>query len=559
MRTSSSSQGFTVKGYAGTTGILLAFDSSASARRGLLGFAIERMPASSRPADRKKFGWLKGMLRFPGQEAEPGEQTETAKAPIQKFRWSDYRVFPDTDYTYRVHAVKGSPNALEVGEPVEIALRTESLKKGDHQIVFNRAAAASQAFSREFPEVEEELKAAKREKRPHRFTPDSDDEVFKKAFTWLSRGVLERLLSFIRAAKDSKWALDVAIYEYELAAIVAAVQEAHKRGVKVRLIYHAKEGDPQTEENEHNLRRLPKASKRGRVTTKIFHNKFIVLSKLKADGTRVPQAVLCGSTNFTENGVYRQANVVHVVSRPEVAREYLSLFEFLWENPDDPAAAKTRNSTENPMNPEAGLFAGFSPRKGKTDLDEFLRIVEGADRDVLFATVFSIHHPLLQALAGRPHDPILRFGVQNSRSEITGFHADRTAQFSTVAMLNHGLEGWLKETTQGQKGNILIHTKAVVTDFTSDSPTVISGSHNLSLSASGGNDENYLIVRGDSDVADVYGIEILRLYDHYRFRFVQGQSKGGPPPSLVADDSWTDRYYTPGSLQEADRLRFAGV
>jgi phosphatidylserine/phosphatidylglycerophosphate/cardiolipin synthase-like enzyme len=350
----------------------------------------------------------------------------------------------------------------------------------------------------------------------------------------------------------------VAIYEYELGTIVDAVQAAHKRGVKVRVIYHAKEGDAQTEENEHSLRRMPKASKRGRVTNKIFHNKFIVLSKLKPDGTRVPQAVLCGSTNFTENGVYRQANVVHVVVRPELAGDYLRLFDFLWDHPDDVPAARGRNSTENPISAEPRLLAGFSPRKGKTDLTEFVRIVESAERDVLFATVFKIYDPLLQALAGEPNDPILRYGVQNSRSTITGLHADRTAQFSTTAMLNRGLEGWLKETTQGQRGNILIHTKAVVTDFTSDAPTVVSGSHNLSSSASDGNDENYLIVRGDPAVADVYGIEILRLYDHYRFRFVRSQANAGEPPSLTEDDSWTDKYFSPGSLHEADRRRFAG-
>lgn len=54
-----------------------------------------------------------------------------------------------------------------------------------------------------------------------------------------------------------------------------------------------------------SLKKIPKANKRGRVTTSIFHDKFIVLRKVSVRGERVPQAVLCGSTNFTENGVYR--------------------------------------------------------------------------------------------------------------------------------------------------------------------------------------------------------------------------------------------------------------
>ena len=59
---------------------------------------------------------------------------------------------------------------------------------------------------------------------------------------WLENGLLDRILRFIGRAKDEKWALDVAIYEYELKAIVDAVNAAHKRGVKVRVLYHAKNG-----------------------------------------------------------------------------------------------------------------------------------------------------------------------------------------------------------------------------------------------------------------------------------------------------------------------------
>jgi phosphatidylserine/phosphatidylglycerophosphate/cardiolipin synthase-like enzyme len=159
---------------------------------------------------------------------------------------------------------------------------------------------------------------------------------------------------------------------------------------------------------------------------------------------------------------------------------------------------------------------------------------------------------------GKPHDPILRLGLQNSRSEITGYHRDRTADFVATAMVPEGLEGFLEETTAGQRGNILIHTKLVVVDFTSDSPTVISGSHNLSRSASEGNDENFLIVRGDTDVADCYGCELMRLYDHYRFRWYLKQGTQQGAATLQEDDTWTEAYFVTGSLEESDRLRFAG-
>jgi phosphatidylserine/phosphatidylglycerophosphate/cardiolipin synthase-like enzyme len=272
---------------------------------------------------------------------------------------------------------------------------------------------------------------------------------------------------------------------------------------------------------------------------------------------RRPRAVLCGSTNFTHNGVYRQANVVHVVRRADVAQQYLTLFEELFKGEDVGATRRFVNQN-NPLDPSQPLFTGFSPRSGLADLQAFIREVEAARGDVLFCTAFDLYDDLEAALLGEPLDPILRYGVQNSRSKITGFHRDRTADFVATSMLSRGLEGFLKESTKGQRGNILIHTKLIVVDFTSDAPVVISGSHNLSKSASEGNDENFLMVRENTDVADCYGCELMRLYDHYRFRWYRKQGTDREPPSLAEDDSWTEEYFEPGSLKESDRLRFAG-
>lgn len=106
---------------------------------------------------------------------------------------------------------------------------------------------------------------------------------------------------------------------------------------------------------------------------------------------------------------------------------------------------------------------------------------------------------------------------------------------------------------------ILIHTKLIVVGFTSDDPTVIIGSHNFSKSASEGNDENFLILRGNTDVADCYGCELMRLYDHYQFRHsIREDANAARPPALTPDESWTDKYFVEGSLEESDRLRFAG-
>jgi phosphatidylserine/phosphatidylglycerophosphate/cardiolipin synthase-like enzyme len=552
MRVDAQQDGVSVQAYAGTTGVLLAFDIEPERRDGLLGFAIER-EGGNRP-----HRWLAGMLPFPGQEHRAGELIPSNVAPIQRFRWSDYSVFPDTSYTYTVHPVYGDFRSPRLEAGPTVVARTASARSGEHKVLFNRAAAASQAFSRDFPDVAEEIAAAKRERRPVRLPAD--------ALAWLTRGVLEQITGFCARALDLTWALDVAIYEYELPEIRAALDAARARGAEVRIVYHAKPGDEQTAVNEINLAEWPAERKRARVTNAICHDKFIVASRLDG-GRRIPQAVLCRSTNFTENGVYRQANVVHVAESPDLAEHYLDLFEVLFRG-DDPAATKRWIDANNPLSTDAAAFAGFSPRSGEKDLDLFVDEIRAATRDVLFCTAFALNEHVLDALLGAPHDDILRFGLQNTASRITGTHRDRTADFVTPDMLDTGLEGFLKESTAGQRGNILIHTKLVVVDFTSEAPTVISGSHNLSHNASANNDENYLILRGNRDVADCYGVELMRLYEHYRFRYHQDHPEhdagdgnpadGRAPKTLATDDRWTDPYFEDGTLEVSDRRRFAG-
>jgi len=536
---------FRVKAYAGTNGVLLAFDLAKSRKKNFLGFAVEQKEGT------KPWQWLLNSLTFPdtAHTLPKWNATPSNLAPIQKFRWADYSIASNTNCKYRVHLAYVGANGPELGESLEVTVKTDDGKPAGHRVIFNRAVAASQSFGRKFPEVDALLDQHK----------DLQIEDWpQNASDWLQNGLLDQITDFIAQAKNDKWALDVAIYEYELKAIVDAVNAAHKRGVQVRVVYHAKNNDEQTQQNETNLKKIPATKKRGRVTSKIFHDKFIVLSKLNAQGARVPQAALCGSTNFTENGVYRQANVVHVINDKAVANMYEALFDVVWDNPEDVGVTRTWINQNNPMDSDSALFVGFSPRTGGGDLAEFINIMQAADKDLLFATAFKLPEDILDALLGGENDDVLRYGIQNTASRITGFHADRTAEFVAPALNSQGLEGWVKEGLRGQRGNLLVHTKAVVANFTTDNPTIISGSHNLSKPASNGNDENYLIIRGDTDLADRYGLEILRFYEHYRFRYYAKKLKLKEAKPLAVDDSWADNYYKPGNLKCVSRLRFSG-
>ncbi len=565
MRRISELNGVRVKAYSGTTGVLLAFNVEDNKREKLLGFAISREIRSGRYSGR--IGWLQGMLDFTGSTKKRGELIATNVAPIQKFRWSDYAVYPGTRYVYTIYPVYKMYSSLvtadnrrfylEQGPRIDI--ETQGFK-GEDAIIFNRAVASSQAFSRRFPKLDDEIQKAKENGTLGTKT------LPQKALDWLSRGLTEQIESFIAEVKDENWALDLAIYEYHLPRLHKALVAAGTRGVKVRVLYHAKKNDPATTENEELLHDpdIPGAALFPRLTTAIMHNKYMILRKVNPNGSYKPIAVLAGSTNWTENGCYRQANVVHISRTPAILVNYSTMFETLIATRTSRRSTKSAINKSNKIPAAPEHFGGFSPRSGFTDIHAIAKLISEAKRDVLFATAFKLHDEISSALLGSPDDAILRMGIQNSSSaKITGIHRDRTARFTAAALLSGGLEGWLKETSGKQRGNIRVHTKAIVIDVTSESPFIISGSHNFSTNASKNNDENYLIIRKDTDVADVYLCEIMRIYDHYRFRFSAKEriKAGNPakPPSLAGDHSWSEEYFKTGSLKNIDRKRFAGL
>lgn len=55
-------------------------------------------------------------------------------------------------------------------------------------------------------------------------------------------------------------------------------------------------------------------------------------------------------------------------------------------------------------------------------------------------------------------------------------------------------------------------------DPLSDDPLICTGSANFSKNSLQNNDENMVLIRGDTRVADIYLTEFLRLHEHFYFR-----------------------------------------
>ena len=108
----------------------------------------------------------------------------------------------------------------------------------------------------------------------------------------------------------------------------------------------------------------------------------------------------------------------------------------------------------------------------------------------------------------------------------------------------NAIDGWLKERLSGFSSNVeYIHNKFMLVDPLSADPIVVCGSANFSRASIVENDENMLIVRGNTRVADIYLGEYMRLWSHHAFReSLAWRDEDDRPKHLKTDDWWRDSF-----------------
>ncbi len=105
-----------------------------------------------------------------------------------------------------------------------------------------------------------------------------------------------------------------------------------------------------------------------------------------------------------------------------------------------------------------------------------------------------------------------------------------------------------------------VHTKTLLIDALTGNPTIITGSANFSVASIEQNDENMLVIQGDTGVADVYFTEFMRLFDHFYARDKHNESsdKGSKSPrawcDVVEDDSWLKPFFDPSNQLFRERV-----
>jgi len=566
MRTTAQSPMLTARAIAGTHVVVLAWDLRPGAANkkkldGLLGFALERTElVNGVPTETY---WMRSIKRFRDKDKgyPPGTPVSTAEHPIQSFQWGDYTARSARRYRYRIVPLYGNPKLIQPDDAAAVTIDAATEPDAAtpaagaagpvrHDIYFNRGVIGSQAYAREF------LNAA----------PDPDDPASDK-MVWLSHGLYEGLMKFIALAQDEHYALRAAFYEFHYQSVANAFAKVIEAGADVKIVY-----DAESSYKVDNLKAIQSAGLDAvgaviprTVSEGIRHNKFIVLLK---DGD--PAAVWTGSTNVSAGGIFGHSNVGHAVWDKACAQAYLGYWERLAENLTPTKLRKpNRLATPTPAGktPKNSVVPLFSARDEKESLETLQwyadRMAE-AKEIVCFTVAFNLDDVFQQVIA--QDNDVLRYIVKDDdlgEGEIVGH--DRDVIFAAGSYLGeNALINFRGERDNPLNTNDYIHTKFMLVDPLGDDPLVVTGSANFSRPSQRTNDENMLVIRGDTRAADIYFGEFMRIFDHHYARYVVRKlteaNKSDPEAGYLKEKSeeWVPSHFNPKSYKAKRRRYFVG-
>jgi len=521
-------------------------------REGLLGFAIERSELKQGEVIERYF--LRGIKRFKFKDEglAPGTPVPTSEHPIQSFQWGDYTAKPGTTYRYKVVPVYGEPKLINLDEAsattVEITTEAEQGHAGGngqttHDIYFNRGVAGSQAYARKFGET-----------KPDETKPESEQ------MKWLSRGLFEALTGFIgRAAGDdaADYKLRAMLYEFRYLPVGKAFSAARKAGADVAIRYEAQS---YKDDNETMIAkaRIKGISKPQKSRAGIRHNKFIVL--IHKDE---PVAVWTGSTNISAGGIFGHSNVGHAIWDKAVAQRYLDYWERL-AAPDVRRAPLVQANLEveptpahNSEPPPDRMLTLFSPRDEKEKLEtlHWYADLMGSAQQILCMTFAFNLDAVFSEVLERP-GTTLRYAVFDKNlepAEETKIDQVRNTVIAVGAKLELGdLENFIGEKLTGFNKNQYIHDKFMLIDPLGDDPKVVTGTANFSGPSQYANDENMVVIRGNTRVADVYFGEFMRVFDHLYARYIvekmKKAGKSDPDAGFLKEEAkeWVPQHFKKG-------------
>jgi hypothetical protein len=551
---------------------------------GCLGFALYRKPKGEEPQI---------VDTFVGPETETEIPAGTYKPstvwPIQKYMWSDYLVKSGDTVQYQAVAMCGdSFDDMKPGESSgwSAAVSLAIDESADIQPLFNRGVVSTQWVARQL------MQAKGRSLRSLIAVPQGKPNKVRDFLGGVLKEYLLNLLDEQQKAGAHIYASLFELNDPEvLPAIVKFGQHGHvvlsdgthaapksKKGAKKQAKPKASKAAP-FDENEAARKQLRDAhlEVHNRMVggNHLCHHKFIVFTDPKA--TTKPVMVWTGSTNLTYGGVCTQANNGILIKDEVIADRFFQQWKVLVKDRDDyPDSLTTFDAKpKTDILGKAKVTAWFAPnprlgpkpKKGYADhpdLKAARAFINGTQEGILFlvfnpGTTGTLLNDILGLLDNKEKNSKLYIhGVANqdpggAKNPVIFVHdnkqergpddivlpgavatSDALAKKDTEAA--DALAKWVKlvndywKTEPTGLGMVRVHSKCIVVDPFGEHPVVITGSHNLGRKASEMNDDNLVFIENDPATAAAYAVNIITVYDQYRWRFQQMQAAKNHTP-----------------------------
>ncbi len=316
----------------------------------------------------------------------------------------------------------------------------------------------------------------------------------------LNQLVDDTLIAYINRATET---LDISIYNWNntsLSNITSAVNAAHARGVRVRIVADGGNANVglQTLNNAINVQRSPTGTSPAGSFYGIMHNKFMAIDA-NASNPNLP-IVWTGSTNWTAGNINTDYNNVVIFQDQTLAKAYVMEFEEMWgsntavqgEIFNGTTGSARFGNTKSDNTPHEFKIGGkrvqsfFSPTDAVSS--KIIGSINSTDSAFYTCNLVITRNDLAFAL----RDKFAALGQGNCSFSMV----DDTTGAESRAVFSIMSQSMGDRNVVETRGGSVLHHKYMIIDphYESLNPLVLTGSHNWSNAGEQRNDENTLII-----------------------------------------------------------------
>jgi phosphatidylserine/phosphatidylglycerophosphate/cardiolipin synthase-like enzyme len=493
--------------------------------------------------------------------------------PFQRYDWTDHGANSGQTVRYRISlmrlpagGVAGTSKlesifASDWTQPIEV----RALCQNGVSAFFNRGTVMSQYVAR----IARMNHWTPRQIKEH--TKDLQ-EPLRRFLSGELRLAILRLLD--EAIDDFSLSLYAALYELDDEELIDRLKKLGGRAHVLLSNGSNKSGDGNSKA-AGELSGVIDLSRRMLASKGLGHNKFAVLYN---ETHHKALKAWTGSTNWATTGLCTQLNNGILFEDEAIAKIYYEHWNALETAHNDFSAALMQANNASPYNGGNSTSIWFTrvakPKSGENwarDVRSLIDVVNGAKKMILYVMFQPGEEPLKTILQKGANGLYVRGVVSTVTSAAeesfslagldTGSKEYKTELIQPEGV-GHDFASWIKEVTRKEFlypnqnpgiGHAITHAKMIVIDPGLPNCTVVTGSHNFSKAASVENDENFVVIEGNQELAEAYAVACMASYEHYRWRaYLKDKFDAGQKPwsHLSSSPGWQQKYLASEELRQ---------